>query len=368
MKNLIFLFPVILIGQSFTQLDVRPRQNGDQGVFRLFEKRVNGANFVSIIAPDSVTANATWKWPAADAVGCFSSDGAGNIAISACSGAGSFVDLTTAQSISGLKTFNSGVEIRLGSTARYWGPETDATYDLGGVGARWANIWGGNFNSRSGIIEVTNAGGFSRAAMSAAGISTFDGVGVALNTLNTSGINTNVAYLVNFVQVIDNFRNVTANSVSGSNGSFSGNLSASGTLSVSSTSAYGGLATFNSGVAVRLGSTARYWGPEADATYDLGGSTFRWANIWGGNFNSKAGIFEVTNAGGVSRAAMSTAAIAYYDGAGIALNVLNTSGINTTVGYNANGTPGVSRTCSATDTIRQPTFIFGILTGGTCAF
>lgn len=245
MKNFIFFICLPLFGQSFTQLDVRPKQNGDQGLFRLFEKRVNGNNFSSIIAADSIVTNTIWKWPAADSAGCFSSDGAGNMSLTACSGAGSFVTTNTAQatltgtkSWDSLHTFNTGVAIKLGSSARYWGPETDVTYDLGTSSFRWSNVWGHYFGTKAGTFEVQNSlGTVSRAAMTQAGFAYYDTAGVAVNTMLISGFNTTSGYNVSGLNVIDGSRNITAGFILGTGATIAGNLTVTGTCTgcVSST-------------------------------------------------------------------------------------------------------------------------------------
>jgi len=421
MKNLIFLFPVILIGQSFTQLDVKPKQDGDQGVFRLFEKRVNGANFVSIIAPDSVTANTVWKWPAADTAGCFSSDGAGNIDIVTCAGGGgSFVTTNTAQSAGiltatknwgALQSFEGGVRIFPSTSAPIWVDYT--SYPV-------LRHRRGNLADNSRRIEF----GFNKGFLSdQADIVIYTGNAgseVAVSTMDFLGFDTTVEYSINGVTAIDSGRNGYLTSLTASDASvISGVTLTSGSIignnlnvnsSMVAASGFVNSLTINAGAAIGQCWTATSTGGAGSWQACGGGAgSFVTTNtiqaitarkdfqgpvvlentlklypnsadpIWiDANFptflirrgaaanNSKRLDITTNNGFFADQVNMN-----FYTGASgfeTVFLAIGASGIANNVGYFANGSAGVTRFCGATDTIRQPTFIFGILTGGTCAF
>jgi hypothetical protein len=150
---------------------------------------------------------------------------------------GSFVTTNTNQVLiagtkewSNLQTYNGGVAVKLGSTARYWGPEADAAYDLGSSSMRWREVWATSFATRVGSFDVYNLAGTTiRATMTQAGVTTYDALGTAVNTMLIGGFNTTAEYRVNGTMVIDTFRNVAANTMTASNGTFTGNLTVLGT-------------------------------------------------------------------------------------------------------------------------------------------
>ena len=100
MKWLLGIFmPFLAFAQpSFNQLNVVPNQAGTTtGLIYFKELASNGTSKLAFRSPTALAADVTWILPDADGVGCFGSDGAGNLTIVACSGAGStppFVDTT----------------------------------------------------------------------------------------------------------------------------------------------------------------------------------------------------------------------------------------------------------------------------------
>jgi hypothetical protein len=150
---------------------------------------------------------------------------------------GSYVTTNTNQVLiagtkewSNLQTYNGGVAVKLGSTARYWGPEADAAYDLGSSSMRWREVWATSFATRVGSFDVYNLAGTTiRTTMTQAGVTTYDALGTAVNTMLIGGFNTTAEYRVNGTMVIDTFRNVAANTMTASNGTFTGNLTVLGT-------------------------------------------------------------------------------------------------------------------------------------------
>src|ERR1035437_5014407 len=55
------------------------------GVLKLYEASANGSNYVALKAANSLSVDTSWILPLADSVGCFKSDGSGNLSISSCS-------------------------------------------------------------------------------------------------------------------------------------------------------------------------------------------------------------------------------------------------------------------------------------------
>lgn len=210
---------------------------------------------------------------------------------------------------------------------------------------------------------LISSGGGSGSGIVATGSNT----GTFHNRLDSNGILTNVGYFVGpfggSTQVISNGGDayfVTLRVSSGASagyvltGDASGNATwqapASGSFvttntnqtGLSGTKEWSSLHTFTGGVAVRLGSTARYWGPESDVAYDLGGATFRWNNVWGHTFYTKAGSFTVQNsAGTIDRLFLGQGGVSYADAAGTTVGTLTTSGFNTTQAYSISGTTAI---------------------------
>jgi hypothetical protein len=112
---------------------------------------------------------------------------------------------------------------------------------------------------------------------------------------------------------------------------------------LSGTKEWTNLHTFNGGVAVKLGSTARYWGPETDNAYDLGSSTFRWKDSFAVNHISINGESIVRTTAGVDRAVMGLNGFSGYNAAGTTVNSILAAGagfqgFNTTAAYGISGT------------------------------
>jgi hypothetical protein len=83
------LAAVAAFGQSQTPLTITQSAGSATGELRMQERRTNGQNYVGIAAPDSVTANITWRLPGADGGSgqCLQTDGAGIMSWGACGGA-----------------------------------------------------------------------------------------------------------------------------------------------------------------------------------------------------------------------------------------------------------------------------------------
>jgi hypothetical protein len=186
------------------------------------------------------------------------SDASGNATWQAAAG-GSFVTTNTNQTaLSGTKewsnthTFNAGVAVKLGSTARNWDPESDAAYGLGNPFDRWNNLYAANSvvlgNAGIGAAGIILTGGANANWYNSAGVSkvlissggsgptssgivrVFNNTATVINgSMDNTGFNTEVGYNVAGTQVIDAFRSVTANGLTAANATFTGNLTVLGT-------------------------------------------------------------------------------------------------------------------------------------------
>lgn len=126
------------------------------GILRLYELPSNGNTYLAFQAPNTVNTSVTWTFPAADAVGCFQSNGSGTISIGTC-GSGS-----------GSGTVNSGTQYQLGyyattGTAISGNANiyTDASNDLT-IGGKITT--GGTGTSTFGYGAIFNSNGNSTAS------------------------------------------------------------------------------------------------------------------------------------------------------------------------------------------------------------
>lgn len=114
--------------------------------------------------------------------------------------------------------------------------------------------------------------------------------------------------------------------------------------------------------------------PDADATRDLGDLSLRWNNIYGANMYATSQVFVAPS--GIVRASMSGSGLIVQNSGGTTVATINSTAGNITSvgtisssgGYIAGGLSGITVTCGAGLTVRQPQYVGGILVSGTCGF
>jgi hypothetical protein len=139
-------------GQLFPGVTIIP-DSGDTipGELRLRELRGSGSNYVGFTSPDTLAANVIWELPAADAVGCWQSDGALGLTIVSCAGTGQdFIP-------------DADLTYDIGSTAFNWLDIHAKTIELvGGIGEGYfgINAWSGDPTARAFMVtqHLTVAG------------------------------------------------------------------------------------------------------------------------------------------------------------------------------------------------------------------
>lgn len=367
-------------------------------------------------------------------------DASGNATWQAAA-AGSFITTNTVQvgllgnkSTSGIWTYTGGIVVQASSTARNWTPESDAAYTLGTAAARWLSGafsgmvlmgdggTGVRIENSAGITTWYNASNVQRVQISQAGgastvsgsIFTANASGIT-NQMNTSGINTTIAYLVNGVSAIDSSRNGSFVNVTASgSGSVIGGVNFTGAGGVSGISALSiaggfqaasvivntGLFTYNRpGGAVTTGHCLTALNSIGDAAWAACGSgsfitsnsaqtgmsgnkdtsgTWTWGTVGALSTDiTNAGILTIRNGSGVQRVQLSQAG----GGAGVSGSVsvsnsggvtskMDNGGVSSTVGYTANGLAGSSGTLTVRNSAGSGTctitVTFGLITGSTC--
>jgi hypothetical protein len=76
---------------------------------------------------------------------------------------------------------------------------------------------------------------------------------------------------------------------------------------------------------------------------------------------------SIYNTSNVLRSFMSDQGIIRtFNASGVQVNSMDSSGLSTTLGIVVNGSGGLSLTCAAGQTVRQPVYVFGVLTSGVC--
>jgi hypothetical protein len=76
---------------------------------------------------------------------------------------------------------------------------------------------------------------------------------------------------------------------------------------------------------------------------------------------------SIYNTSGVLRSFMTDQGIIRtFNTSGVQVNSMDSSGLSTTLGIVVNGSGGLSLTCAAGQTVRQPVYVFGVLTSGVC--
>lgn len=114
--------------------------------------------------------------------------------------------------------------------------------------------------------------------------------------------------------------------------------------------------------------------PDGDATRNLGDLTLRWNTIYGTSMYATSQVFVAPS--GTVRASMSGSGLIIQNGGGTTVATINSTAGNITSvgtisssgGYIAGGLSGISVTCGAGLTVRQPQYVGGILVSGTCGF
>ncbi|GBD07663.1 hypothetical protein HRbin21_01494 [bacterium HR21] len=198
---------------------------------------------ISNIVTGTGTANRLVRWTSASTIGdgSLSDDGsgtlsrAGNIAINP--GAGNTLSTNGNFRVDGNTTLGDAASDNVTFTARVSSaivPSTDATYDLGSSTLRWANIYGGDFLGDNLVLGGN------------ANINTNATVGEVLQVGNGTNPSAMVQVLANRTGAAVTISNVNAG-----------------------------------GWAIDAGGHVL---PTTDNAYDLGSSTLRWANIYGGDF------------------------------------------------------------------------------------
>ena len=202
---------------SYNQINIVPNQSGTTtGLILYKELKSNGSNYLAFRAPTALAGDVTWVLPDADGVGCFGSDGAGNITIVACSGAGStppFVDTTSIVkgSADATKLLRFEVDGLTTATTRVLTPQ-DADYTIAAKDINNQFSASQTFaSSTSPAVNIDTATAFNA-------LNVQNGGGAALTWFATTALNTtgtiNVgATIGTLATVIDNSRNITAGDI-----------------------------------------------------------------------------------------------------------------------------------------------------------
>jgi hypothetical protein len=374
------------------------------------------------------------------------SDASGNATWQA-SASGSFVTTNTNQpGLSGTKewtnlhTFNGGVAVKLGSTARYWGPETDNAYDLGSSTFRWKDSFAVNHISINGESIVRTTAGVDRAVMGLNGFSGYNAAGTTVNSILAAsgagfqGFNTTAAYGISGTTVINSSRtglfpqlgettnhintmygetinvygsgltsvcgggqmfatglnwytttglgcsSVITASVAGANGV----LNVSGSITTNTfrvvtgavsgyvlTSDGSGNATWQaagagSNITTNTSQSGLTGDKQTSGQWTWGTSGGQSTIIPGNGANLTLYSSSFVNKVLLSNGGAGTGLVRTFNSSGTQTNAMDASGLSTTLGIVVNGSGGLSLTCAAGQTVRQPVYVFGVLTSGVC--